>query len=199
MEKNPLVILVMLGVGLYLGKLWRDDLRKAHASGFPGASAATPRAVIIAIAGALLLLLAETVGEKWLGIAAEQSTMTWLFAAYSVLAAPILEELVFRGYCVIAGKGKGVLWLGIIVFSIGFALLHPFLQRGEGGGFSVILTTKGVFSTTMAFAISVWLYAARFGPWNRTQSLSPCFAAHAAKNAGVVIVKAASGYMGGLW
>jgi uncharacterized protein len=199
MEKNPLVIAVMLGVGLYLGKMWRDDVRRSHAGSFPGASVATPSSVIIAIVGVLILLAVETIGEKALGIADEQSTMTWLFAAYSILGAPILEELVFRGYCVINGKGKGLLWLGIIVFSVVFALLHPFLQRGEGAGFSVVLTTKGVFSTAMAFAISVWLYAARFGPWNRTQSLLPCFAAHAAKNAGVVIVKAASGYMGALW
>lgn len=197
--ENPLVILVMLGAGAYLGKLWYDDLRAGHAKGLPGAARATPRAVMIAIVGALMLLALETGGEKWLGVADQQSKMTWLFALYSILAAPILEELVFRGYLVVTGKGSPALWTSIFVFSIGFALLHPFLWRWDDAGFALTLTTKGFFSVALVFAMSLWLYVARFAPWNPSRSLFPCFAAHAAKNAGVVLVKAASGYMSGLW
>lgn len=197
--ENPLVILVMLGAGAYLAKLWSDDLRSGHAKGLPGAARSNARAVCIAIAGALVLLGLETAGEKWLGVADQQSKMTWLFAAYSILAAPILEELVFRGYLVVTGKGPRALWASIFAFSIGFALLHPFLWRWDDAGFALTLNTKGFFSVTVVFAMSLWLYIARFAPWNPTRSLFPCFAAHAAKNAGVVLVKAASGYMSGLW
>jgi hypothetical protein len=49
------------------------------------------------------------------------------------------------------------------------------------------------------FATSLWLYVARFASWNPTRSLLPCFVGHAAKNAGVVAIKAMAGYMGGLW
>lgn len=196
---NPLVILVMLGAGAYLGKLWSDDLHAQRPGGLPGAARTYSRAVFIAIAGALLLLALETGGEKWLGVADQQSKMTWLFAAYSILAAPILEELVFRGYLVVAGKGRRALWTSILAFSVGFALLHPFLWRWDDAGFALTLTTKGFFSVAVVFAMSLWLYVARFASWNPSHSLFPCVAAHAAKNAGVVLVKAASGYMSGLW
>jgi hypothetical protein len=58
---------------------------------------------------------------------------------------------------------------------------------------------KGWFSTAMVFAMSLWMYAARLAAWNPQRSLLPCFAAHAAKNLAVVAVKAATGFMGGLW
>ena len=196
---NPLVILAMLAVGFYIAKLWWDDTRTAQGKGLPGAARSSRNAIVIAISGALAILAIETAGEKMLGLADQQSKMTWLFAAYSILAAPILEELVFRGYLVVNGKGKGALWGSIVAFSIGFALLHPFLWRWDDAGFALTLTQKGFFSVVVVFAMSHWLYAARFAPWNATQSLLPCFAAHAAKNAGVVVVKAASGYMSGWW
>jgi membrane protease YdiL (CAAX protease family) len=196
--KNPWVILVMIGVGFYIAKLWRDDMRKPHAGGLPGATPATPIAIWIAIIGALIILAIETVGEKALGIDAEQSEMTWLFALYSVLAAPVIEELIFRGYLVIEGKGKAALWGGIVAASLGFALLHQYLWTWEGG-FAFTLTPKAWFTTGILFVSSLWWYTARFASWNPSRSLLPCVVAHAAKNAGVVVVKASSGFMGGLY
>jgi uncharacterized protein len=193
---NPLLILVMTGVGFYIAKLWRDDLRKPHAGAMPGATPAAPRAVWIAIAGALVILALETAGEKALGIDAEQSRMTWLFAVYSVLAAPVIEELIFRGYLVIEGKGKPALWGGIFVASLGFALLHQHLLKWDGG-FVFTPTPKAWFTTGVLFVTSLWWYTARFASWNPSRSLLPCMVAHAAKNAGVVLVKASAGYMGG--
>jgi hypothetical protein len=86
-----------------------------------------------------------------------------------------------------------------VAASLVFAALHPFLWQSGEKGFALTLNTKGWFSTGAVFATSLWLYAARFGKWNPAQSLLPCFAAHAAKNVGVVAIKAATGYMGGAW
>jgi hypothetical protein len=68
----------------------RTTVRKAGgvSNALPGATEAPRQAVIIATAGALVLLAAETVGEYGLGLAAQQSRMTWLFALYSVTDVP---------------------------------------------------------------------------------------------------------------
>jgi uncharacterized protein len=200
---HPLLLCLLTLAGVYTARLWRDDLRAAGRPGaprpLPGATPASRRAVGIAVAGALLLLAFETAGEFALGLADQQSRMTWLFALYSVTSAPVIEELIFRGWLVIENRGRWVMWAGAAAASAGFALLHPFLWNWNGSSFAVTLTAKGWFSSGVVFAMSLWLYAARLAPWNPRRSLLPCFAAHAAKNAGVVLVKAAGGYMGGLF
>lgn len=198
---NPLLLLFLTGAGLYVAKLWLDDLRAAQqgrpsANVFPGATPATARAIVIAIAGALILLGVETIGEIALGVAGEQSRMTWLFAAYSIGAAPVIEELIFRGWLVVENRGRATMWAAAVGASLVFALLHPFLWRWEDAGFELTMGRKGWFSTGVVFATSLWFYAARLGPWNQTRSLLPCFAGHAAKNLGVVAIKAATGFMG---
>jgi uncharacterized protein len=155
--------------------------------------------VWIAVLGSLLILGGETFGENVLGISEEQSKITWLFAAYTVLGAPIIEELTFRGFLVVDTRGRRALWISAVVASIAFAVVHPFLWSWEDSRFQFTLTGKGWFSTTALFLSSLWWYFARFGKWNPSNSLLPCFAAHAAKNAGVVLVKAGTGYMNGLW
>lgn len=203
MSDNPLLLLIVGAAALYFGKLWLDDLRAARAGrpnprALPGATPARPLALGIASAGALVLLAVETLGEHALGIAEEQSTMTWLFALYTLTAA-IIEEVIFRGFLVVEGRGTAARWAGILAASAAFALLHPFLWEWEDQGFTLTLNAKGLFSTTIVFATSVWLYVARFARWNPTHSLLPCIIAHAAKNAGVIAIKAGSGFMGGLW
>ncbi len=203
MNDNPLLLLIVGATGLYFGKLWLDDLRAARAGrpnprALPGATPARPSALWIASLGALVLLVVETLGEHALGIADEQSTMTWLFAAYTLIAA-LIEEVIFRGFLVIEGRGTAARWAGILTASALFALLHPFLWEWEDAGFALTLDAKGVFSTAIVFVTSVWLYVARFARWNPTQSLLPCIVAHAVKNAGVIAIKAGSGFMGGLW
>jgi membrane protease YdiL (CAAX protease family) len=198
------LLLIMTAAGLYVGKLWLNDRRAARSGtakpgALPGATEAPQRAVVIAVAGALVILAAETGGELALGLAAEQSRMTWLFALYSVVAAPVIEELIFRGWIVVENRGRAAMWAGAVGASAGFAALHPFLWRWDEAGFALTLGAKGWFSTGVVFALSLWLYAARLAPWNPQRSLLPCCAAHAAKNLGVVGVKLAAGFMGPLW
>jgi uncharacterized protein len=165
----------------------------------PGATAAPRRAIVVAIVGCLGLVALETWGEHLLGITSEQSTMTWLFAVYSVTAAPVIEEIIFRGWLVFEGSGNTVRWVGAVAASILFAALHPFLWQIGDSGLTPNFTTKGWFSTAAVLGTSLWLYAVRLAPWNPQCSLLPCFAGHAAKNLGVVVVKAATGYMGSPW
>lgn len=201
---NPLLLALLTAAGLYVAKLWRDDARAAaaghpHPRALPGAVLAPTRAVVIAVFGALVLVAAETAGEHALGIAGEQSTMTWLFALYSIAAAPVIEELIFRGWLVIENRGRTALWAGAVGASVLFAALHPFLWRWDDTGFAITFGAKGWFSAAVVFATSLWFYAVRFATWNPARSLLPCFAGHAAKNIAVVAVKAAAGFMGGLW
>ena len=203
MSNNPILLVVLGLAALALGKLWLDDLRVArvgrpHPRALPGAAPTRPLAVMVAVAGALALLAIETLGENALGLSAEQSHITWLFGAYSLTAA-IIEEIVFRGYLVIEHHGRAALWAGIVGASVLFAALHPFLWRWDDHGFALTFTAKGAFSTAIVFATSLWLYAARFGSWNPTRSLLPCIAGHAAKNAGVIVIKAAQGFVSGAW
>ncbi|ACB73927.1 CPBP family intramembrane glutamic endopeptidase [Opitutus terrae] len=203
MTDHPLLLLLLIGAGLYIGKLWLDDARAARAGrpnprAFPGATPTQPAAVLIAVGGVLVLLAVETVGEHVLGLSAEQSHITGLFAFYTLVAA-VFEEIIFRGYIVVEGRGPGWRWIGVLAASVVFAALHPFLWRWNEAGFAFTLTGKGAFSTSVVFATSLWLYVARFAYWNPTRSLWPCIAAHAAKNAGVIAIKAAQGFVVGAW
>lgn len=189
---------------MYAAKLWFDDWQagctgRPNPGAFPGATSSSVKAVVIGITGSGLLLIGETLGEISLGIDREQSRLTWLFALYSLSAAPVIEELIFRGWLVVTHRGRAALWVGILAASLLFALLHPFLWAWDDAGFRLTLTRKGGFSTVFAFAFSLWFYAVRFGPWNPNRSLLPCFLAHAAKNAGVVAIKALTGFMAGPW
>ena len=190
----------MIGAAGYIGWLWWHDLRAAQAGkplpqALPGATIASRKAIIIACLGSIGLLAAETLGEYQLGIVSEQSNMTLLFALNS-LGAAIIEELIFRGYIVINARGKGMRLMGIIVASAIFALLHPFLWELEES-FTLTITLKGCFSTTAAFAFSLWFYISRFASWNPNHSLLPCIAGHATKNLGVIVIKAAQGFLTG--
>lgn len=201
MNDHPLLLLTLGVAGLYLGKLWLDDLRAANAGravahALPGATPASGTAVGIAVLGALGLLGLETLGENALGLAAQQTRITWLFGLYTLTAA-VIEEVIFRGYLVLEGHGKALQWAGVVGASVLFAALHPFLWRWDQTGFALTLTDKGAFTTTVVFATSVWFYVARFATWNPSRSLLPCIAAHAARNAGVLAIKAAQGFVVG--
>ena len=197
--QNPFVLSCLIAAGLYLAKIWNDDRKVNRAGGLPGATATTARAVWIAVLGSLLILAGETLGENALGIADQQSKMTWLFALYSILGASIIEELTFRGFLVVDNRGRRALWASVVAASVAFAAVHPFLWSWDDSGFEIAFTGKGWFSTAAVFLSSLWWYLARFAKWNPSHSLLPCFAAHAAKNVGVILVKAATGHMHGLW
>lgn len=221
---HPLMLILMTGAGIYCAGLWLADLRARalqigmplnrenqnyagagdgktteKALPLPGAEPAALSAVVVAVAGALLILAVETWGEFALGLSAQQSRMTALFAVYSVVAAPVIEEIIFRGFLVVGSRRRAVVWAGALAASVVFAGLHPFLWRWDEAGLGWTLAAKGWFSTAAVLATSLWLYAARLGPWNRTASLLPCLAAHAAKNLGVVAIKGALGFLGGWW
>jgi len=110
MTENPLLLLALIGVSVWVGRWWVIDYRaalagKPHERSLPGASPASAAAVAIASLGALFILAGETGGEHVLGLSAEQSRMTVLFGLYSIVGAPVIEEVLFRGYLVIENRG----------------------------------------------------------------------------------------------
>jgi membrane protease YdiL (CAAX protease family) len=202
-QDNPWLLAGMTAAIMMIARWWLDDFR-ANARGqpnprlFPGAMPTSTRAVLMAVAGAGLLLAVETGGENVLGLTAQQSHMTGLFGLYT-LAAAFAEELIFRGYLVVENHGRGALLAGVVGASIGFAVLHPFLWDWRDGALHFQGGAKAWFSTAMIFANSLWFYVVRFMPPNRSRSLLPCIAAHAAKNLGVFAVKYAQGFVSGWW
>ena len=113
MTTNPLVVVILIGASLWAARLWMMDYRAALAGrpnrqSLPGATPTSASTVAIASFGALNILAAETVGEHLLGLSAEQSRMTALVGLYSIVAAPVIEEVVFRGYLVIENRGRAV-------------------------------------------------------------------------------------------
>jgi len=203
MNDQPVLLILMIAIGAYAFSLWRQDYlayRAGHPSprALPGATPTSPSACVIAAFGALVILAGETWGEIRLGLSEEQSNITVLFGAYTLVAA-FTEELIFRGFIVIEGKGTGPRLAGILAASVLFAAAHPFLWHWDAGTFSWAFTTKGWFSTAAVFAGSLWFYAVRFASFNPTRSLLPCIVAHAAKNLGVVAVKAIQGHIAGWW
>jgi len=204
MTSEPLLLLGLIGASVWVGRSWLTDYRaeiegKPRDRALPGATPASTFACTVAALGALLLLAGETSAEHLLGLSAEQSMMTALLAVYAVLSAPVMEEVLFRGYLVIEHRGRAVLWIGIVSASLLFTLLHPFLWKWTDGGFSVQLGPKAWFSTVMVFAMSIWFYAVRFFRLNAQRSLLPCLVAHTAKNVGVVLIKYSQGFLGGWW
>jgi membrane protease YdiL (CAAX protease family) len=198
MNENPIMILLYVGVAVYVGKIYWSDYQAAksgesHGSAMPGAVAAPVGAFVIGTLGALGLLALETGGEIALGIADEQSEMIWYFV-FAIVAAGVVEEVIFRGYLVVEHKGRTILIGTCVGFSLIFAIIHAHFWTTEDG-FEWIFTPKAFFSTGILFANSLWFYAVRFGPWNPNRSLFPCMLAHAASNLGVFFVKLAQGYV----
>ena len=204
MTTDPLFLLLLIGAAAWVARAWMMDYRAALAgtpneSALPGATFASARTVAVASLGALVILAGETCGELGLGLSAEQSRMTALFSLYSILGAPVIEELIFRGYLVIEHRGRAVLWGGVVGASVLFALLHPFLWDWTGRGLTFHTGAKAWFSTMAILATSLWLYTVRFFGVNPQRSLLPCFIAHATKNLGVFAIKFAQGFVGGWW
>ena len=201
---DHLLTLLLFGASAWLARGWVSDYRAALAGKpndkpFPGATPASARALQIASLGALVILAAETGGEQVLGLSAEQSRVTALFSLYSVIGAPVIEEVVFRGYLVIENRGRAALWAGVVGISLLFALLHPFLWEWKGKGLIIHFGAKAWFSTAVIFAVSLWFYTVRFFGLNPQRSLLPCFVAHATKNLGVFAIKYVQGFVGGWW
>ncbi len=208
MSDSPLLILAFFGITAYLFKLWLDDYhaqRKggARANSLPGAVPTTKFLILLGIVGAILLVLVETAGEYALGVSAEQTDIAAI-ALLALVAAGFGEELVFRGFLVVDGRGRRALWLSIIGFSLLFALLHVnyYLTWEEDAAwhaFSLNLSGKATWTLSILFLNSIWFYFLRFGPLNGSRSLLPCIIAHVASNVAVFGIKLMQGHVVGLY
>lgn len=202
MSDNQLLLVIGLIAAAYFFKLWLGDLKQDRAghpnlNAFPGATPASGTAVLIAVAGALVILAGETAGEYGLDLVAEQSDITVLFALFTLTAA-FVEELIFRGFLVVQNRGRAALIGSILFFSILFALAHPFLwEWHEENGLMLDFSEKAWFSTAVVFLNSLWFYTVRFLPVNPRRSLIPCIAAHFASNLGVILIKLYQGHLVG--
>ncbi len=210
MQSDPLMILIFTGIALYLAKLWWDDFKarqrgESKPGALPGVSPCSWLCIAVAVAGALVILALETGGEYIFDLVGEQSNITWLFLL-SMLTAAFIEELIFRGYLVVTGRGRAILILSILGFSVLFTLLHPFLWKldypeGAAGwqfwtaSFQWDFSTKSWFSSLFILINSLWFYTVRFYALNPRHSLLPCIAAHFASNLGVFIIKLAQGHV----
>ncbi|MGA1204462.1 MAG: type II CAAX prenyl endopeptidase Rce1 family protein [Opitutales bacterium] len=208
MTDSPLLTILLFAGAVCLAKLWLDDYRATEAGqpnpkALPGAFSASAVAIWIGVIGAILLVALETAGEIALGVSTEQSDIAAIFLL-AMLGAGILEEILFRGYLVIQTKGKNILILSILGFSLVFALLHyQYYTSTEETGDSLTVTfnlnAKAGWSLLILFLNSLWFYTVRFFKWNPLRSLLPCFAAHIASNAAVFLVKLAQGHVTSLW
>ncbi len=210
MTENPIMILLYVGIAAYVANMYWGDYKSGRAADpeaacLPGATGTSVKAILIAVIGALLLLAVETGGEIALGVVDEQSEMVWYFV-FAIVAAGIVEEVIFRGYLVVDKRGRAALVASCVGFSLIFALIHfhvVSLEYPEDVAWwqfwqvelEWTLTDKALFTTAILFANSLWFYACRFGPWNETRSIFPCMIAHAASNLGVFFVKWAQGYV----
>ncbi|MCE9547054.1 MAG: CPBP family intramembrane metalloprotease [Planctomycetia bacterium] len=206
----------------YILRIWLADLRAyrqraAPASGdtpqesgdkqpvFPGATPVGAIAIVIAVAGAAVLLAVETIGEHRLGVSEKQTNMAFMFGLYT-LAAAFIEELIFRGYLYYDRGPRWQLVASIIGVSLVFAALHPYMWNWTmpkeasswelwRGRLAIDWGPKAIFSTAIVFARSLWFYTLRFWPANPLKSLLPPIAAHLATNLGVWAIKAAQGHV----
>lgn len=220
MTDSPLLLLVLAAGATYIAHLWWSDFKAAQAGapnpkGFPGATAWNYRALLIAVSGALVLLGLETWGEIVLGISGQQSELKLSLAVYTIFGAPIIEELIMRGYLFFDKKGSARFWTAAVACSVLFALLHPHLWEWRDAaaldenpvapealaiafGSSALVFDFGAkawFTTGILFTFSLWLYFTRYASFNKERSLLVPVAAHAAKNAGVVVIKAVQGFL----
>ncbi|NDV61343.1 CPBP family intramembrane metalloprotease [Puniceicoccales bacterium CK1056] len=208
MTDSPLIILILFVGAAYLFKLWRDDMLawkagKPHEKGIPGATSAPGAALWIGAIGALALVGLETGGEIALGVSSEQTDITVIFLL-AMIGAGVLEEVLFRGYFVIQNKGRNILILSIVGFSLLFALAHyqyytEIPEEGTWRDLSFVIDPKSGWSLLLLFLNSLWFYWMRFSKWNPHHSLLPCFVAHIASNMGVFAVKLLQGHVHGLY
>jgi membrane protease YdiL (CAAX protease family) len=203
--QNPYLLLLVTVGALYVAWIWLGDRRawragKPNPNAFPGATDASRNLVLLGVVGSIVLVALETAGEYALGILDDQTVMGVPFALYAMLGAPVIEELVFRGYLVYTKGSRVQMWGAAVGLSLVFALLHPHLwawnQEIEGWWkLELHLTLKAAFSTTALFVGSLWFYWLRLTARNTHGSLYPAWAAHTAKNVAVVAIKAVTGHL----
>ena len=73
MNEHPLTVVIICGLALYLANIWGGDYRRAskgvsYEKALPGATPVGRSVIILAIIGALVILVVETAGEYALGV-----------------------------------------------------------------------------------------------------------------------------------
>ncbi|MGA0133938.1 MAG: type II CAAX prenyl endopeptidase Rce1 family protein [Opitutales bacterium] len=177
----------LLAGGVLLGWLRERAARTTTGAGegfWPGTTSAPAAAHFAAAAATLLITVAESVVEIRADVSQSQSVLTGL-SLLALLAAAIIEEVVFRGFAAPAWLAGGRLLTVIVAGSTVFALVHGF-DLG---------TVHGRVSLAFAFVTSLGLYVARFNPLNPGRSLTPCFTAHIVRNLAVFGIKWAQGFV----
>lgn len=176
-------------LGLFVLIAWLRERRKRRRDGgpekfWPGTTYAPAAAYYMAVAGALLITVAEAAVEKRAGLTDLQSVLPAVFL-FQLLGASVVEEVLFRGF-VAPGELVGPKLLALVLIgSLIFSLIHNF----------DLATTEGQVNAAFAFITSVWLYVVRFNPLNPDRSLLPCLAGHAARNLAVFGIKWAQGFV----
>lgn len=183
--------LAMLGIALVstasaalVAYYWRRSADRPHP---PAAAPAWRRqavwgwAVLAGVASFLLTLLANALSQQ-LGIELTPTNLAvveptlqrtpWLLLGFAVVAAPMYEELLFRR--VLFGRmwRAGRPWLGLVLSSGAFALVHE-LPGANGNGFDTTVVLWLVYGGMGA--IFAWVY-------HRTGSLWTAIGAHATNN-----------------
>lgn len=205
---DPVSVVFVTILTLYVGKLWVADFRRnvpLSEKEFPGTGKCSGKLVGVGILAGLLLLACETFGESLLGVSSEQSTIKF-YSLAALLSAAFYEELIFRGYFVVNRFGRNASIGFAVLFSVIFAILHPFIWNFEIGenaavyeiakwGWTWDFSLKALFSTGMKFVFSLSLYFLRLGTFNKDGSLLPCIAAHGVFNLGVYLIKLFQGFV----
>ena len=207
-QDTPTFAILSFAIAAYLFYLWYGDLSHFKKTGTPakgafeGATTVSARSAVFAAACALALLAIFIAAESYLGIDKQQSKVS-AWALLSWISAAVIEELIFRGYLVVRGKGAFVLWASVLFFSMRFALAHPFVwnysvPEGDSllnGVWIFDFSIQPIFSTFAIFACSLLFYVLRFMPSNVNRSLIPCMSAHCAYNLGVFAAKYLQGFI----
>lgn len=195
MQDSPLYSIVFFLAAAYLFKIWYSDL-KAVDKPKNALAGSTYCGVGLGLIGALVgafLMISDTLTEKALGFQQLQTVVTfWALPIW--ISSAFIEELVFRGYFFI--NKKGFLIASCVIFSLLFAIFHPFLwDYSTQDGFTFNFTIHSAINTANKFIFSILMYALRFVPINKYRSLIPCFIAHLVYNVGVFIVKLWTGFV----
>lgn len=211
LQNDPWVVLaLLLGAGWMLRWWWQDTRatptptvaepppQSPHRA-LPGATLPPPKALWIAAAGGIGVTLLSVAGEQAMALTDVQTTIAWWYLG-AMLAAGIVEEILFRGYLIRLSHGPLQMWLGMIGASLLFALLHTqyYMSFPENGGWwpeAIRVDAYAVWTLTMLTLNSLWFYGVRIMPANPTRSLLPCFVAHLAVNLSVFAVKACEGFV----
>ena len=213
---SPWLYVAALVVAPFIYRMWWKDY-KAQQGGemidtaLPGATPVAMWVTIMAVLGALAILAVEVAGEYAIGVVEDQTEMTLIFSAYSILVASVLEEMIFRGFLFV-DKSKAALIGSIVGISVLFAVIHPYIWTTEAPegvnaansweifeGTWLLYGPGPLLTTGILFIRSLWLYAVRFMPANPRHSLIPCFMAHMVANLGVVVVKGMQGKLTLAW